>query len=123
MRLPTLVAIVGLLVACRRPIEIAGLYLNDDGAGDFFACEPPHALLRTSDSTLAVQYRLKARQPGELLFVRLLGTRADSGSIYGGTHHFLVRQVLEIRARKNGECPGVGTSVTHILSLFPSRLP
>jgi len=45
------------------------------------------------------------------MFVRLRGVRADSGSIYGGSHHFLVQQVLELRARNVGECPRLTAAV------------
>src|SRR5437899_111452 len=44
MRLPSLVAISGLLVACGRPIEVRGLYVNDDGAGALVLCDQPQLL-------------------------------------------------------------------------------
>jgi len=103
----SLLVISGLLVTCRRPVELRGLYVSDDGAGTLFPCDQPKTMLQVSDSALATSYRLKATKPYQLLFVRLSGVTADSGSIYGGSHHFLVHQILEIRARRNGECPSV----------------
>ena len=121
MRLPSLVVISGLLVACTRPVELRGLYVNHDGAGAFFPCDQAKTLLQVSDSALATSYRRMAMTPYQLLFVRLRGVRTDSGSIYGGSHYFLVQQILEIRARRDGECP---SGVTPILPMFlPSRRP
>ncbi len=122
MRLLSLVVLSGLLVACRRPIEVRGLYVNHDGAGDFFPCDQPKMILRVSDSTLATSYRRNATAPYQLLFVRLRGVRADSGSIYGGSHHFLVRQILEIRARRSGECPSIAKPVPPTLLLSPGGM-
>ena len=119
----SLVVISGLLVACRRPIEVRGLYVSDDGSGAFFPCDQPNMILQVSDSALATSYRLKATQPYQLLFVRLRGVRADSGSIYGGSHHFLVQQILEIRARRNGECPSIAHPVPPTLLLSVTGLP
>ncbi|OLE00125.1 MAG: hypothetical protein AUG80_03365 [Candidatus Rokubacteria bacterium 13_1_20CM_4_68_9] len=111
--------ISGLLIACRHPIEVRGLYANHDGAGELFPCDRPKTMLQVSDSALATSYRLNATKPHQLLFVRLRGVRADSGSIYGGSHHFLVQQILEVRAPRNGECPGVAPPVYPALSRFP----
>jgi len=119
MKLPRLVVISGLLIACRHPIQVRGLYANHDGAGELFPCDRPKTMLQVSDSALATSYRLNATKPYQLLFVRLRGVRADSGSIYGGSHHFLVQQILEVRAPRNGECPGVAPPVYPALSRFP----
>ena len=119
MKLPRLVVISGLLIACRHPIEVRGLYANHDGAGELFPCDRPKTMLQVSDSALATSYRLNATKPYQLLFVRLRGVRADSGSIYGGSHHFLVQQILEVRAPRSGECPGVAPPVYPALSRFP----
>ena len=115
MRLPSLVAISGLLVACGRPIEVRGLYVDDDGAGALVLCDQPKILLTVTDSGLATRYRLKATTPNEPLFVHLRGVRADSGSIYGGKHYLEVRQILEVRARGAGECPNVANSASSVL--------
>lgn len=106
MRLLHIVVIAILVVAC-RPTEVRGLYAANDGSGDFIPCDKPHLLLHVSDSTLARKYRLAATAPHQVLFVRLRGIRADSGSIYWSSHHFLVQQVLEVRERRNHECPEV----------------
>src|SRR5260370_31765231 len=118
MRLLVLVALSSAFVACRRPVELRGLYVSNDGTGGFLPCDQPNTVLRVRDSALTTSYRLKATQPNQLLFVRLRGVRADSGSIYYGSHHFLVQQVLEIRARRSGECPNVAPPVP--LMFLPS---
>jgi len=123
MRLLSLVLVSSLVVACRRPIEVRGLYVSDGGAGDFFPCDHPNTTLRVSDSALATSYRLKATKPHELLFVRLRGVTADSGSIYGGSHHFLVQHILEVRPRRNGDCPSVANPILPTLLLSPTGLP
>jgi hypothetical protein len=105
----------GLLVACRHPTEVRGLYAHDHGAGAFVPCDRSNILLHVSDSALTARYRLTATKPYEPLFVRLRGVQADSGSIYGGEHHFLVRQILEIRALETGECPSAANRVSSVL--------
>jgi len=115
MRLLSVVAIAGLLVACGRPIDVRGLYVNDDGAGALVPCDQPKTLLTVTDSGLATRYRREATKPNEPLFVHLRGVRADSGSIYGGRHYLEVRQVLEVRARGGGECPNVANSASWAL--------
>jgi hypothetical protein len=112
MRLLSLVAIAGLLVACRRSIDVRGLYVYGDGAGYFVPCDQPGVMWGVSDTALATRYRLTATTPYQLLFVRLRGVEVDSGGIYGpmghGGRHLLVRRILEMRARREGECPGIG---------------
>ena len=116
-----LVVISSLLVGCRHPVEMRGLYVTDDGKGAFFPCDRAKTLLHVSDSALATSYRRMATTPYQLLFVRLRGVRVDSGSIYYSSHYLLVQQILEIRARQDGECP---SGVTPILPMFlPSRHP
>jgi hypothetical protein len=111
MRLISLVVTCGLLVACRHPIEVRGLYVSGDGAGYLFPCDQPTTMWGVSDSALATRYRLTATNPHQLLYVRLRGVEVDSGGIYGpmghGGRHLLVRTILEIRARGTGECPGI----------------
>src|SRR2546426_10465931 len=105
MRLLSVVAIAGLLVACGRPIDVRGLYVNDDGAGALVPCDQPKTLLTVTDSGLATRYRREATQPQEPLFVHLRGVRAGPGSTYGGWDHLGGRQVVEVRARGGGEGP------------------
>src|SRR5437660_1042965 len=57
MRLLSVVAIAGLLVACGRPIDVRGLYVNDDGAGALVPCDQPKTLLTVTDSGLATRSR------------------------------------------------------------------
>ena len=115
MRLLRLVPIAGVLVACERPIDVRGLYVNDDGIGALVPCDQPKTLLTVTDSGLATRYRREATRPNEPLFVHLRGVRADSGSIYGGKHYLAVRQVVEVRARGVGECPNVANSASSVL--------
>ena len=115
MRLLGLVAIAGLFGACGRPIDVRGLYVNDDGAGTLVPCDQPKTLLTVTDSGLAMRYRREATKPSEPLFVHVRGVRADSGSIYGGRHYLRVRQILEVRARGAGECPNGASSVSSVL--------
>src|SRR2546426_2748814 len=91
MRLLSVVAIAGLLVACGRPIDVRGLYVNDDGAGALVPCDQPKTLFTVTDSGLATRYRREATKPNEPPFLHLRGVRADSGSIYCGGHQFLGR--------------------------------
>jgi hypothetical protein len=94
--------IICLLGACRGSIDVSGLYVN----GDFVPCDQPkaRAAWRVSDSTLAARYRHIATEPHEPVFAHLQGIRADSGSIYGGTHHLIVQRILELRQARPGEC-------------------
>src|SRR5437016_13809620 len=105
MRLLSLVTFAGLLVACGRPIEVRGLYVNDDGAGALVPCDQPKTLFTVTDSGLATRYRRAATKPHEPLFAHLRGVPADSGSIYGGRHYLRGRQPPEVRARGAWEGP------------------
>src|SRR2546430_17511677 len=87
MRLLRLVPIAGVLVACERPIDVRGLYVNDDGIGALVPCDQPKTLLTVTDSGLATRYRREAPQPQEPPLVHLRGVRAGSGSIFGGRRH------------------------------------
>jgi len=120
MRLLNLVAISTLLIACHRPLEESGLYVAADRAAYLFPCDQANTTWQVSDSALARSYRAKATRPTELLFVRLRGVRSDSGSVYGGQHHFLVQQILEIRPRRDGECPSVPDTVPSSLFAAPT---
>src|SRR5439155_10557935 len=100
MRILTVVAIGVSLVACHSPVEVSGLYVAYDGTGALVRCDEPDKIVFVNDSGLAATYRHEATQPYQRLFVRLQGVRADSGSIYGGAHYFVVQRVLEVRARR-----------------------
>src|SRR3989442_4109416 len=119
MRLLSVVAIAGLLVACGRPIDVRGLYVNDDGAGALVPCDQPKTLLTVTDSGLATRYRREATKPNEPLFLHLRGVRTDSGSIYGGTRHLGVCQVVEGGARGGGGGPNRAKPAS---SVFPRAL-
>lgn len=109
MRFLTVVAV--LLVACHSVVDVSGLYVAYDGTGALVHCDEPDKILYVNDSALAATYRHEATQAYQRMFVRLRGVRADSGSINGGAHYFLVQRVLELRARKAGECPKLTTPV------------
>ena len=105
-----------LLVACQRPREVRGLYVSQDGSGMVFPCDDPTARLVVQDSVLDHQYRsmTAGREP---LFVRVRGTKSRTGSPKGGgQQHLRIQQVLEMRARASGECPGVAQPIAPLLS-------
>src|SRR2546429_7426108 len=100
-RAACLAVISGLLVACRQPLEVRGLYVSD-GQGALVSCDEQQTLLLVSDSALAESYRHIATQPHQWLFVRLRGVTETHGSIYGGSHHLLVQQILDIPPARPG---------------------
>ena len=104
-------ALAAALLACHPPVEVRGLYVHYDGRGAFLPCDQPDSMLVVNDSALAASYALQATAPYQRLFVRLRGIRADSGSIYGGAHHFLVQRILEIRASRASDCPRLANPV------------
>ena len=93
-----------LAAACQKPTEIRGLYVNVGAAGYLFTCDHPSLQLQVPDTGLAAAYRAKAPAAGRPMFARLIGVRADSGSIYTSQHYFLVRRVVEVREPASGEC-------------------
>ncbi len=122
-----LVVVVGLSAACHRAVDVSGLYANGpasprgEALGAFFPCDRPKTMWRVSDSLLAERSRGIAAPPNQLLFARLRGVRSDSGSIYGGSHYFQVTQILELRARRPGECPVVDSAAQVVGG--PARRP
>src|SRR2546427_1248843 len=90
MRLLSVVAIAGLLVACGRPIDVRGLYVNDDGAGALVPCDQPKTLLTVTDSGLATRYRREATKPNEPLFVTCVasGRTREAFTAAGTTWRF-----------------------------------
>src|SRR5439155_14671066 len=103
MRVLGLALVSGLLVACRQPLEVRGLYVSD-GQGALVSCDARQTLLLVSDSALAENYRHIATQPHQWLFVRLRGVTETHRRIYGRSHHLLERQIPEIRPARQGEC-------------------
>lgn len=102
------------LAACHRPTEVRGLYVSQDGVGTFFPCDDAKATVAVQDSTLDARYRAAAS--GSVpMFVRLRGVKGHSGSIYGGQRLFQVQQVLEVRPRASGECPGIAQPIAPLL--------
>ena len=110
------VVLTTVLGGCRPSIEMSGIYINQNGAGMVFPCDDAKARFVVQDSALETQYRsqVAALQPA---FVRLRGVKSRTGSPKGGgQRHFRVQQILEIRTRASGECPGVAESVAPLLS-------
>ena len=107
--------LASLCAGCWRDIEVSAAYLNLQNDAAIFPCDQPQSMWRVRDSALAAAY---ARQPAPSapLFVRLRGVKADSGSIYGSAHYFQVKQVLEARPRRVGECPIASDSAALLLS-------
>ncbi len=95
------------LVACRRPVDVRGLYTARDHHGSFVPCDHPDTVFSVTDTALAATYHRAATTPHQWLFVRLRAVQSDSGSIYSGSHYLRVQHVLEIRARGPGECPKI----------------
>jgi hypothetical protein len=111
-----IVAFSAVLAACRPSTEMSGIYINQSGAGVLFPCDDAKIKFVVQDSALEAQYRSTATalQP---VFVRLRGVKTRTGSPKGGGQRlFHVRQILEVRGRASGECPGVAQSVAPLLS-------
>lgn len=109
------VAIVALVLSCQRPSELNGVYVSVDASGTLFPCDSANVALIVPDSALALRYHSMASEAGDPFFVRLRGMKRRSGSIYSGRRWFQVQQVLEIRPRATGECPGVAHPASAIL--------
>jgi hypothetical protein len=103
-----------LFVACHRPTEVRGMYVNADSSGTIFPCGDPTVAIAVPDSALTARYRATA-VANKPVFVRLRGIKRQSGSIYSGRRYFQVQQILEVRARAPGECPGVAESIAPFL--------
>ena len=106
------------VAACHRPTEVTGLYVAQDSAGMFFACDDPKHPMIIQDSALVARYRkmVSAQASNEPLYVQLRGVRGHEGSVYGGQRSFFVQRILEMRPRQSGECPHVAQPVTPMLS-------
>jgi len=90
------------------------LYVNQDSSGVFFPCDDPKTVVLIKDAALMTRYRAVAAA-NEPVFVRLGGVKGHGGSIYGGARIFDVQQILEVRPRVSGECPGVAQPVAPLL--------
>ena len=111
--MPLIVALA--LAGCHRPTEIRGLYLSYEGTGTLFPCDNSHITMDVPDSALAARHRSIAAG-NEPLFVRLKGVKGHAGSPKGSPrYYFLVQQVLEIRGRAAGECPGVAEPIAPLV--------
>ena len=113
MRRATAVIFLTGFVACHRPTEVQGLYMAQDRSGSFFPCNDRKQIVLVDDSALAARYA--AAGSNGPVFVRLRGVKGHSGSIYGGQRYFQVQQILEVRARASGECPGVAEPLAPLL--------
>jgi len=108
MRTNTVLLGCALFAACHRPTEVRGVYVNGDSSGTLFPCDDPKISITVQDSML----RTAGNTP---VFVRLRGVKGHAGSIYGGQRFFQVQQILEVRPRAAGECPGVADPITPLL--------
>jgi hypothetical protein len=110
-----LVCLAVVLMACHRPAEVRGLYINQDGMGMLFPCDDARIRLVVQDTALEVRYwsMVSAHEP---LFVRLRGIKSRSGGPKGGGQRFFeVQGILEVRPRASGECPGVAQPIAPLL--------
>jgi hypothetical protein len=82
----------------------------------FFPCDDSTMVMYVQDSTLSTGYQQLADSTKQPVFVRLHGVQRDSGSVYGSQHFLDVRDVMEIRARATGECPGVAPNAPSLQS-------
>jgi hypothetical protein len=114
MRKYTAFLVCAFLGACHRPTEVRGMYLSGDSSGTLFPCDDPKMAIAVTDSALTMRYRATA-VADKPVFVRLRGVNRRSGSIYSGRPYFQVQQILEMRPRSAGECPGVAEPVTRFL--------
>ncbi len=80
----------------------------------FFPCDDAKIAMIVQDSALATRYHTVA-QSNEAVFVRMRGVKGHEGSIYGGQRSFYVQQILEVRPRAAGECPGVAQPIAPLL--------
>ena len=109
-------ALAALLNGCGGPSEIRGIYVNQDGAGTLFPCDDARIKISVQDSALQARYR-SLTSGYEPVFVRLRGTKSRSGSPKGGgQRHLQVQEILEVRARAQGECPDVAQPIPQRLS-------
>jgi hypothetical protein len=112
---PLLMA-AAMLIGCRGSTEIQGLYVRQNAGGILFPCDDAKARVLVQDTVLEDRYGsiAAAREP---VFVRLRGIASRTGSPKGGgQRHFAVQEILEVRARASGECPGVAGPVPTELS-------
>lgn len=123
MRRFRLVLLTSLLVGCRPTIDVQGMYVGDHDEGTLFPCDNPRTLLRVPDTVLAGRYRLIEGAAREPIYVHLRGVQRRAGSIYGGPRYFLVREILEVRTRRAGECPDVALPIAPLFSVAPAAQP
>lgn len=97
-----------LALACQpAPHEVQGIYLGEDSQGVFFPCDNGGSIMRVQDSALQSRYQTLGDTSGAGAFVRLRAAERDSGSVYDSRHYLVLDSILEVRARRSGDCPGV----------------
>ena len=102
------------MAACRSTTEMRGIYVNQDSTGTLFPCADATAAVLVPDKALAMRY-FAAMSPSQAAYVELRGVKAKSGSIYNGRPYFVVKQIIAVRPRAEGECPVVARSVDSVL--------
>lgn len=111
-----LVLLTGALLGCRPTIDVQGMYVGEHQDGALFPCDDPTVLLRVPDTALVARYRLIEGDARDPVYVHLRGIKRRSGGVYGGPRYFVVREILEIRARRAGECPNVAQPIAPLFS-------
>ncbi|HET7603785.1 MAG TPA: hypothetical protein VFK36_12255 [Gemmatimonadales bacterium] len=87
--------------------EVQGIYLGEDSQGIFFPCDNGGSVMRVHSAALQARYRALTDTGGTGAFVRLRAETRDSGSVYDSRHYLVLDSIMEMRARRSGECPGV----------------
>jgi len=102
------------MAACRRTTDVRGIYVNQDSSGTLFPCTDATAAVLVPDRALAMRY-FATMSPSQAAYVELRGFTAKSGSIYSGRPYFVVKQIIALRPRAEGECPAVAHSLNSVL--------
>jgi N-terminal of Par3 and HAL proteins len=114
MRPYNIVLLSAALCGCHPTTEVAGMYVHQDSTGILVPCNDSRITMVVKNAALTSRYRA-ATQSNQPMFVRLRGVKGHEGSIYGGQRYFDVQQVLELRPRGNGECPGALQPLTTVV--------
>ena len=114
MKVQILIVSSLLLAACHPTSEVRGIYVNQDSTGTLFPCTDATAAVLVPDKALAMRY-FATMSPSQAAYVELRGVKAKSGSIYNGRPYFVVKQIIALRPRAEGECPAVAHSLSSVL--------
>jgi hypothetical protein len=104
-----------LVVGCRRPTNLDGIYVRQEGQGTFFPCDSVNVAFRVGDSALAAKYDLITAAPSQPIYARITAVKRRAGSPKGGWRYLEVREILEVRPRASNDCPNVAHSAATVL--------